>query len=717
MARYNSSSATTTITGTATVSSPYSGAFTGLTGTAPYTVTLPAPGLFPGSTQTFYNATVGTVTLSTPSGLFGGLGASGSGTLAMPTNTVTTVTSDGTNYIVLSEDGSALVATSGSFTGDVDMNGSTVSITPSTLTMSPVSSGTLNNVAIGNTTRSSGSFTSLTANSTATLTANTASSSTSTGSLVVTGGVGVSGTIYAGGFNGNLTGTLQTAAQPNITSLGTLTGLTVTGATTITGLTTINTGTGANDNNTLILSRTGSTDYHGISFRTGSTTNWSIGQNSNGPFSIFEAGAAATTRLVVKAGGNVGIGVTDPIAKLDVRGTVSTGGAIWLGSTGDNSAYDNVGISYAGYNSGNPQVIFQPRTTPGSGVVNSTFYFKNSNGTSTANSTANNTANILVDGYIAQAGTLYAEKTFDLGYFPNTTANQVVYLNFGNGFLNGNMEVTITSTYSYQNATGILRKVFSFGFNADNSQWYPATSRVSEADGPIRDNIVIGEMEWDSTGSRYRLPIYHVVSSGNAFYAHVRALGGANIVPNITVSSFSTRSSPTTAANSNIINFPNTVNFGGVRTSPNQTSFFAIGLPADLYATSANQGVPITFRDCRLNNGSNWNGTIGSSTNNGNRFTAPIAGVYSFAWEGMYKHAGGGDITMQIFKNGAVVSYNNCHQRDGAGQYPAWSMAQVNWLGTMAVGDYVDFRMSSSADGSTFWYAGGLYNKCWGYLI
>ena len=223
MARYNSSSATTTVNGTATISSPYSGAFTGFTGTAPYTVTLPAPTAFPGSTQTFYNATAGTVTLSTPSGLFGGLGASGTGTLAMPTNTVTTITSDGTNYIVLSEDGSALVATSGSFTGDVTISGSSTSINSNIVAISPTSSGTMNNVAIGGTTRAAGSFVALNANGQVNFTSNTSSSSTTTGSLVVTGGIGATGTVYAGGFNGNLTGTIQTAAQPNITSTGGLT--------------------------------------------------------------------------------------------------------------------------------------------------------------------------------------------------------------------------------------------------------------------------------------------------------------------------------------------------------------------------------------------------------------------------------------------------------------------------------------------------------------
>jgi hypothetical protein len=235
MARYNSSSATTTINGTATVTSPYSGAFTGLTGTAPYTVTLPPPTLYPGTTQTFYNSTAGTVTLSTPSGLFGGLGASGSGTLAMPTNTVTTVTSDGTNYIVLSEDGSALVATTGSFTGNVDMSGasSTVTISPQILTISPTGAATINNVVIGGTTRQAGSFLGLNANGQVNFTANTASSSTSTGTLVVTGGIGASGTVYASGVNAtSITGTIQTAAQTNITSVGTLGSITTTGAAT-----------------------------------------------------------------------------------------------------------------------------------------------------------------------------------------------------------------------------------------------------------------------------------------------------------------------------------------------------------------------------------------------------------------------------------------------------------------------------------------------------
>jgi hypothetical protein len=59
---------------------------------------------------------------------------------------------------------------------------------------------------------------------------NIATTSTTTGALVVNGGVGVTGNITAGNVSAtNLTGTILTASQPNITSVGTLGSLNVTG--------------------------------------------------------------------------------------------------------------------------------------------------------------------------------------------------------------------------------------------------------------------------------------------------------------------------------------------------------------------------------------------------------------------------------------------------------------------------------------------------------
>jgi hypothetical protein len=56
-----------------------------------------------------------------------------------------------------------------------------------------VSAASIQNTPIGSTTRSTGAFTTLTANNSVTFTQNTASTSTTTGTLVVTGGVGIGG--------------------------------------------------------------------------------------------------------------------------------------------------------------------------------------------------------------------------------------------------------------------------------------------------------------------------------------------------------------------------------------------------------------------------------------------------------------------------------------------------------------------------------------------
>lgn len=66
--------------------------------------------------------------------------------------------------------------------------------------------GSINNIDIGAITRGTGAFTTLTANDKLTLTANSAATSTTTGTLVVTGGVGISGEIYVGS-NAYFTGT------------------------------------------------------------------------------------------------------------------------------------------------------------------------------------------------------------------------------------------------------------------------------------------------------------------------------------------------------------------------------------------------------------------------------------------------------------------------------------------------------------------------------
>ena len=84
-------------------------------------------------------------------------------------------------------------------TGTVATLAGTETFTNKTIEGATITGGSINNTPIGASTRSSGAFTTLAANGAVTFTASTASSSSTTGALVVTGGVGVGGNIYGAG--------------------------------------------------------------------------------------------------------------------------------------------------------------------------------------------------------------------------------------------------------------------------------------------------------------------------------------------------------------------------------------------------------------------------------------------------------------------------------------------------------------------------------------
>jgi hypothetical protein len=408
MARYNSALASASITGATTIGSPYSGAFTEFTGTAPYTVTLPNPALYPGTNQTFYNITGGTVTLSTTSGTFNGTGGTGTSTVSVYNGNVVSVTSDGTNYIVISEDGSALVATNATITGNVDMSGglAAVTINPATLTMNPVGTSNMNNVAIGATTKASGAFTTLTANNAVTFTAGTSSTSTGTGTLVVTGGVGVSGTVTAATVNAtNVGGTLTTAAQTNVTSVGTLSSLAVSGNQSVTGTLGIGDSSSYGKLTVHINGTTGVDNGPGTATRINDFNNATIVlHNQDTPGTGAKAGlffamagspgvaagiagykesgtwntglqfyTNSTTggsytdviqeKMRLTKDGNLGIGITNPGSKLDVRGAITSD--VSIAYFINNHGTDRRSYIYIGSNPGTDWKIGKDLTNAG----------------------------------------------------------------------------------------------------------------------------------------------------------------------------------------------------------------------------------------------------------------------------------------------------------------------------------------------------------------
>lgn len=240
MARFNSVAQTITATGAVSFGSPAGGVFTTLTGTAPYSVTLASPVLFTGQSQTFHNITGGTVNLATPVGNIIGPSTSEGTTFAIPNGAIVTVTSNGTHYVLTDNEGGILTATAGTFSGTLTANNTvnfnpsnaSISISPTgsgTLTVNPATTGTINNINIGGTTRGSGAFTTLAANGITSLTAGTNSSSTTDGTLVVTGGIGVSQDVRVGGttfsaLTGNVTGNITSSGTSQFSGTTTITG-------------------------------------------------------------------------------------------------------------------------------------------------------------------------------------------------------------------------------------------------------------------------------------------------------------------------------------------------------------------------------------------------------------------------------------------------------------------------------------------------------------
>jgi hypothetical protein len=160
----------------------------------------------------------------------------------------------------------------------------------------------------------------------------------------------------------------------------------------------------------------------------------------------------------------VGIGTPTPNTRLDVLGAASVAGGtdgLRIGNVGDNSSYDNVKIYYTGFNAGAPRVYLTPRTTPGSGIVESFFHIQNSNGSST---TSNNTMGLLVDGSVG---------------IGNIAPTQKLHVT-------GSIRVT-GAYYDSNNSTGTVGQVLSS--TATGTDWV-SLSEITGVDGTGTANYI-----------------------------------------------------------------------------------------------------------------------------------------------------------------------------------------------------------------------------------
>ena len=121
-----------------------------------------------------------------------------------------------------------------------------------------------------------------------------------------------------------------------------------------------------------------------------------------------------------------------------------------------------------------------------------------------------------------KVGGILLTKTFEIIFGPNGTANQKVNLYFEKFW--GQMEITVTSSYINQNASGIVRKSFALGLNHDGAI-YTNSSRYTEVQGYTPENFAISDVTWDSANSRYRVQIVHRVATKNRAHIMVRAHG------------------------------------------------------------------------------------------------------------------------------------------------------------------------------------------------
>ena len=149
--------------------------------------------------------------------------------------------------------------------------------------------------------------------------------------------------------------------------------------------------------------------------------------------------------------------------------------------------------------------------------------------------------------YINLGENALTKKTLSTAYFTNGTSNLACNIQFVNAAAQGYYKITLSGSYSYQDISGKLTKVIPFGYNPNGSIWRSGNnqSEITIATGGVSNNFTIGDLTWDSTASKFIIPIYKLSSNGNSVRVTVEHFGGnGNNLNLMTLSSIYTQAAP-----------------------------------------------------------------------------------------------------------------------------------------------------------------------------
>jgi len=169
-------------------------------------------------------------------------------------------------------------------------------------------------------------------------------------------------------------------------------------------------------------------------------------------------------------------------------------------------------------------------------------------------------SDVLLSGDMYQYGSIFRTSSFinllnnrntkkylSSPYFTNGDSNQAVNIQFPNVAMQGYYKITLSGSYSHQDISGKLTKVIPFGYNPNGSIWRTGSSQseITIATGGVSTNFTIGNLAWDSTNSKFIIPIYKLTSTGNSVKILVEYLGGAaNNLSDVTLSAKYTQTAP-----------------------------------------------------------------------------------------------------------------------------------------------------------------------------